>query len=1110
MNIAQLVRIASGEVPSNISEQNQALNQLQNLANDQVGFSNVVLGLHSNDLGVDSKILICSLLKFLVKTRWNNRGNGSVLPVEEKELIKSNILSCPNFYDRRVFLHIGNIVAKISRIEWPKSWDNLFPVIIGYCQSSSINEKIFGLQLLCDTLSELRSVRLSGITQIFSQACVPILPVVRNLLQVSVVSLSSDLNRILSDQNGVNFQEIIKNCEISGKCFHSLFFILSTLFGTESDSLIPIVEEVKSMLEMLYTYICKFKTLLSSQGWSPDDIFDNSIISNELYPVVNNNSPVLSIFHGLSRDFGTVLSSLTALVEAYPIDIAPFLESCMTMFYSFLIQEAQLSFSNYPMDSSVVISSLKVCSFVLTCKLYKENCVNEDGIRAGSVASIARKIERGKMSSENESMYRKIAFEAKHKFFSERIVLESLDLLLKKLLHFGPKELEEWSNDPETFVVYLDSCSANDSVRCGAEKYYLELLEFAPTVVIPRVMQLLSDIDSQKRVASNSLDLHVEKSKIDENILFWDALYVCIGLSSSVLSQNLDPSVFLTEVISPIIQVIMQSPKNGTLSSHQQVIRARMLWLISCWLGYFSESVLADLFNLLHTLFGNQEDSDVVVSLFAVQLLENVLRSLKFTPELLTSHVVHLTQCLCGFVMKLEEAESRQRVVIVIGEMWKAAGPAIQPLTPSLAQFLGSMWSSDGNDMLNAAILQTLTELVKVASSSLAIHDICLPLVRHALLKPRNRSSALNIDQDSCENEDQLSPENLLLAQGVELWLALIRNISMDHYVSSLDQLANDCINALMINCSLSEECGEETWKSALMAIESHCILSGSSLLLPNQVAWKAMLEYQLKETPPRSLSVLVRPLEALFLRCPQDTCEFLLQSGLLSQLMMMCCPSIPQLKDALSEHCYADIAVVVVMSLLARVFLHHPRAFQHGCVQVIQGLSDMGISSNELTADFLIFALAGLWLEFYDSLDFVSAGSWRRKLWCMALWNCYPPKDSTTLSWLPDLIFKSEGILRESQEEARDQQSLSLIATLLTSSSLDQAYSVGSELAVSADAVVMVTTQALEVDVVHGTNIRDLVRSKMQELMRIVPEATLSSLLESCGAAFQYVVHGQ
>lgn len=148
--------------------------------------------------------------------------------------------------------------------------------------------------------------------------------------------------------------------------------------------------------------------------------------------------------------------------------------------------------------------------------------------------------------------------------------------------------------------------------------------------------------------------------------------------------------------------------------------------------------------------------------------------------------------------------------------------------------------------------------MVKQAgNASIALYDLAIPLIEVSLTNSNGDDSSY------------------LLKDGISLWLAIARNIPYGHYNELLDSLVKKYLISIFTN-----ENNEFDLSQIMLILEAYAISGGSTFLNSCSLQLRDIFILKIGQVKYDLIPYLMRPIEALLLSCPIETCLFLLQSG--------------------------------------------------------------------------------------------------------------------------------------------------------------------------------------------------------------------------------------
>ena len=872
--------------------------------------------------------------------------------------------------------------------------------------------------------------------------------------------------------------------------------------GVTAPLLNPFFESFVQNLSTLYIYIRNIQSILKATKSSISDGYDNDNETrsfdnddedddDDTYSYLDNSEialdmlgleelPEESILPIVRKLIKNMSSLMVNTQKNYQVEVVPYLPGLLEFFFNHVHEEYNSVIDPINDGSfnasvpSLTIASILFLSNVLHCREYT---ADGSGSSKVSVQKLLTRRLEGDSSSSNQNFeaLKAKGFEMKCHYFNEENVKNVLLMLLNRFLRYNKAELEEWETDPEQFVISQAGLRESDTVKSASEGLYLGLVDFNPTVVVTVILGLLQDIPRQLHATSNNL--------VDE-LVMWDAVYLCTGLGAHVISKQFNPTEWLASSIGPLLNNITTScGRTGMLKNGQQLIRFRFMWLLACWNYLFDAGILQTLLSTLVTTFDFQYNSDIPTLVGGANALKSLLYNENFSSELLNPVLVPLVQSLCALASNLQESENRSQIVELISELVKILGTDVQPMLPPLASHLGTLWAScDSNSPLRATIIEAMTEIVKAAGPhSLELHNEAMQLISYAI----------------STNEG-----NYLVKEGVTLWLAVSRNIPPGGYNQALDELAKAGLTNITENISTSDvNEATEMIKELLCVMEAYAIISGRSFLISCASSLHFFYSKHLGAYGAKAVSYLMRPIEALLLSCPDEASEFLLQSGILQSMLRSICASMPTLADSLTSYSEIDITVVSYLSIFARLILlqnfnqlRKLVVFQAVDNMVID-LSTIGLTTNR---QMLIHGLIYLLIEKFDNVGYCSAGMWKRKLWCISLLSNYPSAvsngDSFMLEKFAEVVNISADVLSEEEAEEGVERSMFMANTMLA---LDADDEMNEE---SKEPITTCLLSLLQADIISSTDVCAYTKQKLIEMKQSNDETTFTQIMTMIG----------
>jgi hypothetical protein len=447
------------------------------------------------------------------------------------------------------------------------------------------------------------------------------------------------------------------------------------------------------------------------------------------------------------------------LQKKYPLECGlPLIESLVSFYFNFLFEEITSSLNGNHLLKVLPLGCLLTAAVlllknVLTCPQYQhpQHNMNEEP----SATAIKQFL---------------------NSFFTENVTKELLQRLLVYLLHYNNHALSIWKEQPEKFIIdeeCEDGGAEYLTIRTSSEQLFIALLEIQPLTASNIIIGLLKDIEQQNRITSGcsvvagvSTVSSIERKSLtsNEELLFWDSIYTCTSLGVKVFSQQLgvSPTEWLMSIISPLFCNLLASGGAGSLKPDgQQILRVRMLKLVSSWINEFSSDVHGCILHFLTSLLQLSElcgsTGDIVVQLTTVKVLSSLLSCKHFRYSLLLPVVLPLLQSLLMLIPPLEETETKKIVFELIKEILEILGNLPYSSPSSIAASV----SADCYSSVSNQCSPSSSPCVLPVSSSFSVSVFSL-LFSDSLLKIWN----------SLPINDEITRRNLL-----EIFTVFIRSI---------------------------------------------------------------------------------------------------------------------------------------------------------------------------------------------------------------------------------------------------------------------------------------------------------------------------------------------
>lgn len=1016
---------------------------------------------------VECRQLAALSLKNVVIKCWLQRKDAMVAlgdadKASLKEMAQSHFLEP----DKKVAVQLAVIAAKVASKDWHQgSWPTLFPALFAAAsspcaQSAELSwlQQARAMATLDCVLDELYKKKLPVHQQGLVTLCAQCFPHLQTLWQSLLTQLLPYLQHVQQHAAMPRDRQHERLCQHLAITTRALCKVLQWGF-------LPIAQQTGDlgrMLEAIATQVPVLRQLLrradggnrgdgndhgddgDDSGYDIDADEGNSggETSEEAIEASGGERPSTSLrvlVPSVRRVVRDLCRLPADLLKDHPLAMAPYVEPFLHFFYAQIVDEHSAASGGGGRPSSPLqalsIPAVLFLSGALQCDEYSD----AKATTAGADALRTKERARDKLSNllagttnnnsvDDEAVSAAATYAAsqgaaaKRAFFTPARMATLLELLLHRLLRYSPGELEEWDSAPEHFATGQEESKEGDSVKSASEGLFVAMID-------PNVSPCAADVQALMVAHLQNTPLLLEASRegaSEDHVFFWDAVFLCTGLGSYSLGGCINADEWLANVLGPLLPVLFASPACGSLRGGQQLLRARLLWLIRLWLYHFDPQIFGQLVAFLVTTLDKSNGSDVVVRIEATKLIEQVIVHPKFDSDLLLPVIVPVFEALCALTNNLDEAELQAPVVHLMGALVDTMGPKLRLLLEPLAQHLQALWqASEPSSPVRGCIIDTLIKMVQTAGkASASLHGLALPLVAHA-----------------CSGDESTGH---LSASGVSLCLAVMRNLpSADAYCEAIDSMLLQCVRCLFSQLG-SEEAPEsgshlrvrqpdDDARHAMLICEAYAITDGPRLLYTSPAALQECLLQLMGKCKANLVPYVVRPIEALFLSCPGDAGRFLLQSGVLLVAVRICAASVPQFATILSSNVEEDVVLVMYLSIFARMLLADAASLMPACQMLCTELlaADSTGHLAGLDGGVLVKCLIRLMLDKFDAVGSSVAGVWRRRLWSLALLSLYP-QTPVVYEWFAEVYNVAVDVLTEEGTQEGALKKSQLLQTIM------------------------------------------------------------------------------
>lgn len=964
----------------------------------------------------------------------------------------------------KVSLQLALLTARMARFEWPEAWHALLDTLYTSMSCGDWTTSTNATQTFLQVLLALASKKLSSAKMQLREAAVAMLPALsqfwaRASLQLLAPDLAQATVASCGDMDSVS-ASICSLTQHTCSCVKILQTLLMICTGSAS-SASAVQPLVTSLLQDLCAHMQAYCSALFQQDGGVSFVFEQGEF---------HAAGWASVKEWEGEDDSTDTCSARALLDCLDISAtlqaspalqlachshgdtsssSPPLRAALCL--ALCRAKVLLSLAVIPLHmhtSALTRASLAPCSLPLL-QLYHSllRAQYRDGAVTASCepAAVAFTLFLSTSFSHADSAVDDLLATPTPAPGPAQPALHALmELLLTCLLRLSSSTLAAWSEEPEELDAAMQASSESDSLRSASEGLFASMLHHSPA----QVAQLLVDITAD-RARQAACVQHLDSPMVSDELLFWDAVYVCCGLGSYHLSQcehRAHFSSWLTEVVGGLLTTPF-TPREGT----PQVLHHRLLWLMSCW-GYELEAgVLKQLFGVLVTYL-DPARFDLMVRLQAVRTLSVLMQCDEFAADMILEVLEPLLSLTCQLVTsEVTEAGVQVFVINFFQEIVDSVGPACKPHLGTLVQHVMPLWGSgSGSGCVNAG--HDCEEDEGGTDSPLCIvRTSLLELFTSFVLLDEGESGAAlcSYIEGPLSYATSASDESAYLCQhGLTLWCALMQSSATlsPHMVEMFKTNLPRIFSADLVGADYTE------LRTTLSLIESYIIVGGLEFVASMGDTIAALLHLTVGQVRPRAAPHAVRPIEVVLLMAcssssPRGVMDFLLAADVLTVVIRPCLAAMGSLccnEDVVAvgtfsniaahfeEFQESDIALVSYLAVCARCLLLDAGLLASCCSRAMIRASGPASGGYD-TENILLKGICRLLIEKFDTFGYSKGGIWRRRLSCCSLLCLYPSSDPTLLDWLPEVLYMCDDLLSEAASDEGREKIAALAGSIIS-----------------------------------------------------------------------------
>ncbi|XP_053596445.1 importin-11 [Microplitis demolitor] len=331
------------------------------------------------------------------------------------------------------------------------------------------------------------------------------------------------------------------------------------------------------------------------------------------------------------------------------------------------------------------------------------------------------------------------AHELKQEFFTPEILKEICSKLVTHYFLLTQEDLQMWDTDPENFTVEDARELWKYNLRTCTQSLFLSIFPQSSDVMSGVLMELMRRY--HQPVDPNDC----------QAILMKDAIYLAVGLVAFDLYDEVDFDQWFSTTLRQELEV---------KSNNYRIIKRRVCWVIGKWARVkLSEKLIPELYKMMIKALSSEED--LVVRLEASNTLKQALDDFQFHIDEFMPFLETTFLLLFNLLREVTECDTKMQVLYVLSFVIERVGNDIQPYIGPLTTYLPQLWEiSETHNMMRCAIISILVHYVKALRSECIIVE---PMIVSMV------SLSCDLNQDA---------HVYLMEDGLELWLALLENIS--------------------------------------------------------------------------------------------------------------------------------------------------------------------------------------------------------------------------------------------------------------------------------------------------------------------------------------------
>lgn len=309
--------------------------------------------------------------------------------------------------------------------------------------------------------------------------------------------------------------------------------------------------------------------------------------------------------------------------------------------------------------------------------------------------TITRTYNKKTSASDEESLnIVKTAGEIKSRVLTSECVRQLCQHLIMDFFPLTESELEEWTSDPEGYMLVEAGESHKFLLRPCMESLFVGLFYEFKNEINPYVMNLTREVDLMNLAQMSEGEL-----------LKICCVYTAVGLASYELFHDLDFDIWFENKLIAYLSLPLKSIP---------IFQQQILWMIGEWINVkFSKKNRVVLYQILSRVLTDCQD--LVLKLTACKVLRSAIDDFDFDADDFTPYVNEIFVALCKLLVTVELCDSKMMVLNSLSIMIERINEKVRGEADLLLQCLPKLWElSEAHNLLRGAVINVLVHLVKV------------------------------------------------------------------------------------------------------------------------------------------------------------------------------------------------------------------------------------------------------------------------------------------------------------------------------------------------------------------------------------------------------------